>query len=512
MPCSGSNSQRQSFIIKVRQRISSLALFISPSHTALFHEVSMVLIIGTVYGCTLAPGLTWANGGTDGGDLITAAATHGVAHPSGYPLYLLLAELFQWIPAGNLAFRTNLLSAVCAITASVFLYRVTCLILDGKPYNRLASWGSALLFGFSHLVWSQAVITEVYALQTLLTALMFYLAFFNRQWRYQDIVCGLVGGLALGNHLTSLFLIPLLFWKTEEFVPGTKRRTFLRAIGILIGTLIYLILPLRAIQNPPVSWNNPTTLSSLFQLITGQIYQGYFTLLYLPDRLRGLAGLFIDQFNAIGMAVGFFSLLGGRISLRKNIPLFWVFLSSCCFALVYGTFDSYVYVIPAVMVFSIWIAGGIQEIVDILSSNRKLSQPAIYLALLLAIAYQIFSTIPTVDASKDARAETFGIAVMQSVPENSLVFTGDDESTFALWYFHFALNQRPDITVISTGLLQFPWYQRTLEYTYPDLIVPDSGSFTVESIRRNNSTRPYYVIDNYRNYLNILSKINSKNQ
>jgi len=92
MPCSGSNSQRQSFIIKVRQRISSLALFISPSHTALFHEVSMVLIIGTVYGCTLAPGLTWANGGTDGGDLITAAATHRVAHTSGYPLYLLLAE------------------------------------------------------------------------------------------------------------------------------------------------------------------------------------------------------------------------------------------------------------------------------------------------------------------------------------------------------------------------------------------------------------------------------------
>jgi hypothetical protein len=57
-----------------------------------------------IYSSTLAPGLTWANSGSDGGDLIAAAATGGVPHPTGYPLYLLLARLFQILPVGSLAF------------------------------------------------------------------------------------------------------------------------------------------------------------------------------------------------------------------------------------------------------------------------------------------------------------------------------------------------------------------------------------------------------------------------
>ena len=43
-----------------------------------------------LYARTLAPGLTWAHHGADGGDLLAAALTHGVPHPSGYPAYQLL--------------------------------------------------------------------------------------------------------------------------------------------------------------------------------------------------------------------------------------------------------------------------------------------------------------------------------------------------------------------------------------------------------------------------------------
>jgi len=57
-----------------------------------------------IYLITLATGLTWANGGSDGGDLIAASITGGVAHPTGHPLYLFVARLFQYIPIGTLAF------------------------------------------------------------------------------------------------------------------------------------------------------------------------------------------------------------------------------------------------------------------------------------------------------------------------------------------------------------------------------------------------------------------------
>src|SRR5688500_577949 len=67
--------------------------------------------LGCVYAYTLAPGITWANDGADSGDLVAATATLGVAHPTGYPAYLLLARLFQLIPIGDLALRSTIFSA-----------------------------------------------------------------------------------------------------------------------------------------------------------------------------------------------------------------------------------------------------------------------------------------------------------------------------------------------------------------------------------------------------------------
>src|SRR5688572_33448599 len=51
--------------------------------------------------------------GGDSGELTLVAATLGVAHPPGYPLFTLLGKLFSLIPLGTVAWRINLLSAVC---------------------------------------------------------------------------------------------------------------------------------------------------------------------------------------------------------------------------------------------------------------------------------------------------------------------------------------------------------------------------------------------------------------
>src|SRR5262245_26488949 len=83
------------------------------SHKRLIDAAIIALVLVTLvlaYLSTLAPSITWANSGADSGDLVTAAATLGVAHPTGYPTYLLLAHLFQLLPLGDPAFRTNLLS------------------------------------------------------------------------------------------------------------------------------------------------------------------------------------------------------------------------------------------------------------------------------------------------------------------------------------------------------------------------------------------------------------------
>ena len=67
-----------------------------------------------LYARTLAPGLTWAHNGADGGDFLAAALTHGVPHPSGYPTYQLLLRGIIAVFPGEPARAGNWLSALLA--------------------------------------------------------------------------------------------------------------------------------------------------------------------------------------------------------------------------------------------------------------------------------------------------------------------------------------------------------------------------------------------------------------
>ncbi len=84
--------------------------------------VFAVVFLGALalYVSTAAPSLTWAHDGADGGDLITAAATNGVAHPPGYPTYVTLGQVIAHVPIGDVAYRFNLFSALCMASAAGF--------------------------------------------------------------------------------------------------------------------------------------------------------------------------------------------------------------------------------------------------------------------------------------------------------------------------------------------------------------------------------------------------------
>src|SRR4029453_18109906 len=85
--------------------------------------------------------------GADGGDLITAAATGGIPHPTGYPLYVLLARFFQLLPVGTLAFRTNLMSALLTALSAGLIYSILSVHVATSQPPR--SWMGPLAGGFA---------------------------------------------------------------------------------------------------------------------------------------------------------------------------------------------------------------------------------------------------------------------------------------------------------------------------------------------------------------------------
>jgi len=85
---------------------------------ALCSALSSSLIAGMVYWFTLAPDLTWAHHGADGGDLAAALLTGGVPHPPGASLYLWLGDIILRMPFPNPALALNALSALSAASAA----------------------------------------------------------------------------------------------------------------------------------------------------------------------------------------------------------------------------------------------------------------------------------------------------------------------------------------------------------------------------------------------------------
>ena len=453
-----------------------------------------------VYLGTIAPGLTWANAGSDGGDLIVAAATGGIPHPTGYPLYLLLARIFQLLPVGSLAFRTNLMSAIFTALAAVLVYLImTRSIFAPKAFQSwLPGMAAGYTFGLAPLVWSQAVITEVYALQAFLVALILYLYTQPAHppapaQKRLDCWRGLLLGLAMGNHLTTLLLVPAAFLVgsfhrqvNSDEIPHPRPGRFgnlqldghsirRQSVWFGIGLLVYLVIPLRALAHSPVNWGNPVTFERFWWLVSGQLYQSYYLQISLPEfweRLQALAALLIQQSGLLGLVLGLVGLvIFGKLS-RLYFFTVWTAFVSIAFTAIYGSADFYVYLIPMFVSFAIWIGLGIAGLIR--QIPRRFSVLGLGLGLLLigCLTVRSVTQVSQVDASHDLRAESFAGEVLDAAPKDAIIFAKGDQAVFALWYYRFALKERPDLIVLATDLLHFDWYQENLSLTYPVLVVP----------------------------------------
>src|SRR5437879_5757420 len=80
--------------------------------------IAVTAIAGILYFLTAARDIIVG----DSPELITAAATLGVAHPPGYPLFTMLGHLFALIPFSSIPFRVNLFSVICDAAAVGVVY------------------------------------------------------------------------------------------------------------------------------------------------------------------------------------------------------------------------------------------------------------------------------------------------------------------------------------------------------------------------------------------------------
>lgn len=459
----------------------------APSKTGLVRlwpAVAVAAVCAIAYARTLAPGVTWANGGLDSGDLITAAVTGGVAHPPGYPTFLLLAELALLLPLADPAVTVTTLSAAAATLATLALFDAASRWGPPAPRRAAAAALAALAFGLSPLCWSQAVIAEVYGLNALFAALLLHATLARARGAPASpprlAATSALAGAALGNHLTIL-PAALVWLLVVSRADGRlrPRRLALHLGWAAAGSLVYLALPLRAAGAPPVSWGGAAGWEGFWWLVTGRLYAGLafgLPLGELPGRISGAAAILVAQLGWAGLALGVYGLI--FVCGRSPIALWGTLIpaaANAAFAIGYNTGDSQVYLLPTILAFALWVGLGAADLLSRPALARPRRAALALAALALALLWQAPSTARAVDASQDRRAIRYALAVLEQAPAGALILTSTDRDTFPLWYYHFGLGRRPDLTLVTGPLLAFPWYRESLRAAYPDLRLPEQA-------------------------------------
>jgi hypothetical protein len=236
--------------------------------------------VGFSYLVFLCPGLHWR----DAGELSAAAHSLGVAHPTGFPAYLLIAKLASLLPVGSVAFRVNLVSAVAAASAVGLCYRIIVRLADRSDWpERAAAASAAIVLGSGSTLWLHATTAEVYAITLFGVILLLW-------WLIRGVTEGslrhiyaaaVLTGLGLGVHVNFAltaglcWLWVLGFWVQETWRSSTRdwgslarRMGWVIALG-LAGSMVLVYLPIRAAQDPWVNWGDVTSWAALWDHLSG---------------------------------------------------------------------------------------------------------------------------------------------------------------------------------------------------------------------------------------------------
>ena len=423
----------------------------------------------------------------------------GIAHPTGYPLYLLLGKLFSLLPLGTVAWRLNFASAVYATLAAVVVFRLALDLLR-RP---LAALVGAVALGFVPVYWSQAVVAEVYTLHALLVAVALWLMVrlvvddatrhpppatrhSPSQRRKQVVALAFVIGLGLTNHVTSIFLLPpaLLAVALRLLHDRRSRRRDLtvRPLMRMVPVAIAFAAPLLLYAYLPLRWravNGEAMGAARFvEWVAGGRFQGALQLMAWlrdPTRWAIVGRLLLDAWGWLLLAVA----LVGLVWLlwrewRAGVVLALAGGGFAFYALNYYVPDLAVFLIPTHVVVAVLVAAGVAGVLDggerahakaqrgegrqeenflasfarIAPLREPLIVAIIFLLVLLPVLAAVGGRWSAVDQSADDGGEPWARGVLALPLARGAAVLADSEKIAPLYYLQQIEGLRPDLDIM----------------------------------------------------------------
>ncbi len=441
-----------------------------------------------VYLLTLAPSVTFF----DSGEFLTATYSLGSAHSPGYPLFLIYAKLFTYLPFGSIAFRINIGTAVSAAVACYGVYLLASHLLAGEElpedrvlsvYRKAIPLCASLVFAFSARLWLQSNHDKPYPLISFLAAMIFYLLLlwrdsYRRGEEHPAYVYlgAFLCGLAFGAHQTVILLLPtyaFLILSLDWRLFMRVKEAILAIAFALFGFSVHLHLPVRATRNPLLNWGDAKTVS---QFLWHFLRHGY--PVEKPERDLSLIWAQMNAFNVSRefTVAGVLLLLVGAVAFaRKKRDEVLAYLIGVIFFLLVivgylntpfeTIFLTEEFFTPIYMLSAVFIGLGLFFLLrkGFSSLPKKLlrSLPVHLVAVIFIL------TLPVVvcalhyvenDQHDNYIAYDYATNSLRSLPQRAVLFTWGDSGAFPLWYLQGVERMREDVDLLHTPHLVFRWY------------------------------------------------------
>lgn len=464
----------------------------------LFAILSFVIPF-SLYMLTLAPSVTFF----DSGEFLTATASLGSAHSPGYPLFLMYAKPFTWIPLGNIAFRINLATAFSSSLACLAVYLLTLKLLqneqltENERFSRFAvktsGLAAALSFSFTPRLWLQSNHDKPYPLLAFISAVIFYLLL---TWRdhYKNgderpayvYVCTFLAGLSMALHQSVVLLLPawfLLIVLVDWRMVTRVKELVLATAFAMFGFSVNLYLPIRATQEPLLNWGDPKTST---QFLWHFLRKGYptdphsrdFALLWAQIKAFNVP----HEFTWLGAGLVLFAIVclwrkqrAIVVSYLAGVATFLLVIAGYFNALPDLIFLTEEFFTPLYLLSAVLVGIGLFNVLRFAIRNATLPErfsPKVYslVAIMLLSLPVSLCTVNYYENDQHNNYIAFDYATnsLRSLPQDAVMFTWGDSGAFPLWYLQGIERMREDLDLPHTPHIVFDWYLDSMPRIFKD--------------------------------------------
>ena len=426
----------------------------------------------------------------------------------------MLGHLASLLPLGALPFRVNL--TACAYHAvAVGITYATAFVMTGRRVA--AIFAAAMLAFVSPIFVSWSLQAEVFSLNDLFAAAIVFFCVlmlgYAPRWKLVVPVAALFG-LGLSSHQSLILLAPLPLWPLYCSRAAIVARwrdaagvfALAAAIAFLGFALPYAHTLLVSQHLAHWQFGSARTLDELRDLIGRRAYGGFNLVPHATDRGGSMASRLLAMVQAQGAPL-WFALAGAIIAglMRRRdavLALLAVAFPMLAFCAVSGiavgddllraVFQRFALLpLVALAPFSAFTFVAFESLAA-RTPARKLFAPAV---LLVTLGFAI-PALAHASLSGERGPRALYRDIFSALPRNAILVTAGDPVDQPPQYFQAVEAARPDVTVVTFGLLDYPPYVEALRgvlHVPAETALPLAPAIRRDALANANRDRPLFV-------------------